>query len=510
MTAERTSFRRRAATLLLSFTPLLSQAAQGETLQGALAKAYASNPTLTGARAGQRATDENVPLQKAGGRPGLDVQGSYSESILKPTISFTSPQRTVNAQATLNVPVYNGGAVRNGIKAAKIRVEAGQAGLRGTEASIFSQTVAAYMDVIRDTAIVALNRANVNVLEVNLQATNDRFEVGDVTRTDVAQSQSRLALAQSDLQTAESNLITSRENYIALVGEEPNDLQPPPDLPGLPADPDVAVKIALNDNPDILSAQKQRIARGYDVKAARGAVMPTLSAFTQAGYTNYLHSLGGTAQDAEGNIVEGPQINKQAAAGVQLTIPLYQGGRPAAQVRQSQALEAQAIEQAIEIERNVIAQTRAAYASWKASLRTIESNQEAVDAASLSLEGVRAENSVGSRTILDILNAEQESLSARVQLVSARRNAYVAGFSVLAAMGHAEAGNLGLESGTLYDPMVNYERVRGKWFDWDFDKAPLPVATRTIDSKPQKADVAASLEAGVHDDRLTPTAKSPM
>jgi outer membrane protein len=219
------------------------------------------------------------------------------------------------------------------------------------------------------------------------------------------------------------------------------------------------------------------------VKAARGSVMPTVSAFTQAGYTNYLDSLD------NGQPGGGSQINKQAAAGLQLTIPIYQGGRPAAQVRQNQALESQAIEQEIETERGVIAQARAAYASWQASLQTIESSRKAVDAADLSLEGVRAENSVGSRTILDILNAEQESLNAKVQLVTAQRNAYVAGFSLLAAMGHAEADDLGLASGTLYDPMVNYERVKGKWFDWDFDPAPRPVATRTVDTPAQNANV---------------------
>ena len=316
MTAKRIFERHRAAAALLLLTSALTTPVQAETLQGALAKAYASNPTLTGARAGQRATDEGVAIQKASGRPALDVQGSYTESIRKPTISFTSPQRTINAQTQLSVPLYQGGAVRNGVRAAKTRVEAGQAQLRGTEMSIFSQTVAAYMDVIRDTAIVSLNLANVNVLEVNLQATNDRFEVGDLTRTDVAQSQSRLALARSDLQTAQANLITSRENYIALVGEAPDNLEPPPQLPGLPENPDAAVQVALRDNPDIMAANKAREARAYDVKAAKASVLPTVSAFTQAGYTNYLHSLNSSAQDSNGNIVEGPQINKQAAAGV--------------------------------------------------------------------------------------------------------------------------------------------------------------------------------------------------
>ncbi|MDX3910201.1 MAG: TolC family outer membrane protein [Sphingobium sp.] len=461
---------------------VLVQPASAETLQEALLKAYQSNPTLTGARSGQRAVDENVPIEKAGGRPRLNATGNYTESILKPTISFTSPQRAATANAQLSVPLYAGGAVKNGVRGAKTRVEAGRASLRGTEASVFSQVVAAYMDVIRDSAIVSLNRANVGVLEVNLQATNDRFEVGDLTRTDIAQSQSRLALARSDLQTAEANLIRSRENYIALVGSPPDNLETPPPLPGLPANPDLAVQVAVVDNPDILAAKKQREAAFYDVKVARAAAKPTVSAFTQAGYTNYLNTLPIGQSDS--------QINKSAAAGVELNIPLYQGGRPAAQVRQSQAFESQAIEREIEIERGVIAQVRAAYASWQASLQTIVSSQAAVDATALSLEGVRAENSVGSRTILDILNAEQEALISRVELVSAQRNAYVAGFSLLASMGHAEADDLGLAAGVLYDPVQNYDRVKNKLLDWGGDPAPVPVATRTVDTPAQNAKVA--------------------
>ncbi|WP_375196638.1 TolC family outer membrane protein [Sphingobium sp.] len=487
MTARHQVLRRCAASVLLLISSAMAGAVQAETLQGALAKAYRTNPTLTGARAGQRATDENVGIQKASGRPSLDATGTYTESILKPTISFTSPQRTVDANAQLSVPLYSGGAVRNSVKAARTRVAAGQADLRGTEASLFSQVVAAYMDVIRDSAVVALNQANVKALEVNLQATSDRFEVGDLTRTDVAQSESRLALARSNLQTAEANLIASRENYIALVGEAPDDLQPPPELPGLPATPEAAVQVALKDNPDIAAAAKVREATGYDVKAAKGAVMPRLTAFTQAGYTNYLDTLSAA------NSVNGSQINKQAAAGVQLNVPLYQGGGPGAQVRQRQAVESQAMEKEIEVERGVIAQTRSAYASWQASLESIQSNQKAVEAANLSLEGVRAENSVGSRTILDILNAEQEAVNAKVQLVTARRNAYVAGFSLLASMGHAEADDLNLEAGALYDPMVNYDRVKGKWFDWDFDSAPKLQSTRTVDSPAQNANVDPAL-----------------
>lgn len=487
MTAKQVFLRRSSAMVLLLLSSAAVPVASAETLQGALAQAYRANPTLTGARAQQRATDENVPLRKADGRPSIGTTAEFQELVVKPSRSFLAPDRSANGTASVNVPIYQGGAVRNGVKAAKVRVEAGQADLRGTEASIFAQVVAAYMDVIRDSAIVSLNMANVNVLDVNLQATNDRFEVGDLTRTDVAQSESRLALAQSDLQTAKANLITSRENYIALVGTVPDDLQPPPPLPGLPASPEAAVQVSLADNPDIIAAKKLREAARYDVKVAKAGVLPTLSGFAQGSYTHYLGSLRDVTDP------DPSQTNKQVVAGATLTLPLYQGGRPGAQVRQNQALQSRAIEQEIEIERGVIAQTRSAYANWQASLQSIQSNQKAVDAANLSLEGVRAENSVGSRTILDILNAEQEALNAKVQLVSARRNAYVAGFSLLAAMGHAEADDLNLETGALYDPVVNYERVRGKWFDWDFDPAPKPKATRTVDTPAQNANVPAGL-----------------
>ncbi|WP_313807776.1 TolC family outer membrane protein [Sphingobium sp.] len=475
MTAKNQLSGRCALFLLLSMSAAMAGVAQAETLQGALAKAYRSNPTLTGARAGQRATDEGVPIQKAAGRPNIGANAQFQELVVRPSNQFLAPHRSANATGSIDVPIYQGGAVRNSVKAAKTRVAAGQADLRGTEASVFSQVVAAYLDVIRDSAVVALNQANVKALEVNLQATGDRFEVGDVTRTDVAQSESRLALARSNLQTAEANLIASRENYIALVGEVPDALQPPPALPGLPATPEAAVQVALADNPDILAARKIREATRYDVRVAKAGVLPTLSAFSQGSYTDYLD--------------KDIAANKQVAVGATLTVPFYQGGRPGAQVRQRQALESQAMEQEIEVERGVIAQTRSAFASWQASLESIQSNQKAVEAANLSLEGVRAENSVGSRTILDILNAEQEAVNAKVQLVTARRNAYVAGFSLLAAMGHAEADDLNLNAGALYDPMVNYDRVKGKWFDWDFDPAPRVQSTRTVDSPAQNANV---------------------
>ena len=461
----------------------VSGAAHAETLQGALAKAYENNPTLTAARAGQRANDENVPIRKADGLPSLGVGVDYQENLVLPGNSFFSPKRTLSVGGQLTVPIYQGGAVRNAVKAAKFRVEAGQADLRATEASIFAQTVGAYMDVIRDQAIVQLNQKNVSVLRTNLQATSDRFEIGDLTRTDVAQSEARLALAEGNLRVAESNLINSRESYIRLVGDAPVDLEQPPVLPNLPVTAEEAVAIALNTNPDIDAATQRLNASRADIGVARATRLPKLSSSVNGGYNNNLNSVTSTTSE---------NITTSTQATLSLTIPIFQGGRPAAQVRQAQSRSSQAIEAYVEVERSVIAQTRGAYAAWQANERIIAATQQAVSANGLSLEGVRAENSVGTRSILDILNAEQEYLNTQVQLVSARRNSYVAAFSVLAAMGKAEARDLGIEGVALYDPEVNYERVRGKIFDWDDDPKPQQVATDTRAVPAADASVPAS------------------
>lgn len=461
----------------------LATPAQADTLKDALAKAYASNPTLQGARATLRATDENVPINRAGSLPSLSTTGTYTETV-DPAGSSAGPDRVGSAQLSLSMPVFAGGSVRNGIRAAETRVLAGRADLRASESGLFSQVVAAYMDVIQNEALVGLTRNNVQVLQVNLQATSDRFEIGDLTRTDVAQSQARLALAQGDLQTAEANLIRARENYIALVGDAPGALQPPPPLPGLPATPDTAVDVALENNPDLIGAKERATAAGIDIKVAGAARLPTVSLTAGGTYQDYLGSLPSALSAVTPNSTSG------ATVGARITIPLFQGGRPAAQERQAQARASAALEQVIGTERQVVAQTRSAYSTWRAANALIESSQAAVDAATLSLEGVRAENSVGNRTILDILDAQQELLRSQVALVTARRNAYVAGFSLLSAMGRAEARDLGLEEyGPLYDPVANYERVRDIIWDWAQDPDPVAQSTRTVDIPAQDGEI---------------------
>lgn len=476
---------------------LIATPALADTLREALLQAYRSNPTLLGARAQQRAVDETVPIQRAAGLPSVDSNGRFTEFLVQDQASFLAPERALNAGINLGVPLYNGGAVRNSVRAAEQRIEAGRAELRGTESALFTRVVAAYMDVLRDEAVVGLAQNQVNVLDVNLQATRDQFEIGVLTRTDVAQSEARLALSRGDLQSAQANLIGSRENYIALVGEAPDELAPPPPLNGLPSSAEQVVATALENNPDLLAARERAEASELDIRVAGAGRLPQVSVVTGYTYQNFLGTLGG----ANGTVV--PQTSNGLQAGLNLSLPLFQGGRPAAQERQAQARASAALEQVVEIERGVISQARSAWASYQAAQAIIRSSENAVSAAALSLEGVRAENTVGNRTVLDILNAEQELLNARVQLVTAQRNAYVAGFSLLAAMGRAEARDLGLaEDGPLYDPAVNAERVRGKWFDWSREANPQTQSTRTVDVP---AADATARPIGPIDDRASPT-----
>ncbi len=476
--------RRKASRILLLTGACLAAApAQADTLEEALRQAYENNPTLEAARANQRVTDENVVIERSDTLPSASLTGTYTE-YLYDSGSTPGPSRSLGGNLQLSLPVYSGGATRNSIRAAETRVLAGRADLRGSESELFTRVVAAYMDVLRGEAIVSLTGNNVNVLTVNLQATSDRFEIGDLTRTDVAQSESRLALARGDYRTAQSNLITARETYIALVGEAPTNLQPPPPLPNMPNSLEAAVAEALLNNPDLIAARQRADAADYDIDVAAASRLPQVSVFVGGNASDYL----GSVPSSLGAVIANSQ--SAATAGVRATIPIYQGGRPAAFERQAQARRSAALEQVVATERGVIADVRSAYASWQAAQAITGSTQTAVDAASLSLEGVRAENTVGNRTILDILNAEQELLNAQVQLVTARRNAYVAGFNLLAAMGHAEAQDLGLrDQGPLYDPTVYYNDVRGKIFDWGVPPDPVTQSRRTVDIPAPNAEI---------------------
>jgi outer membrane protein len=449
---------------------LASGSASADTLREALVSTYRANPTLMAQRENLKATDAGVAISRSAGRPTVTGTLGVTRDITR-SGRFdvgTGKGPYLNAGVDVGLPLFQGGTVRNDIKASKTRVEAGRATLRAVEGDVFTEAVAAYMDVIRDRATVELNNNNVRVLETNLQAAQDRFEIGDVTRTDVAQSEARLALARSRYTLAQGRLITSEQNYRRVIGEQPDQLAPPPPLPPFPANADEAVRIALADNPDLLAITRQAEAAGYDVKSVRGTRLPTVSAVASGDWF-----------DATGDDL-GLQSGTATSVGLTGRVPFYQGGLPSARIRQAQALEGQTLEQRVGTERAVVATTRSAFAEYQAAADAIKSNEVAVKANELALEGVRAENSVGTRTILDVLDAEQELLNSQVLLVTARRDAYVAGFQLLNAMGQAEAQDLGLDGGALYDPLGNYRRVAGDWNDWANDPRHDPVSTSTV------------------------------
>ena len=475
--------------LIATFVPLIAAVAttaSPETLREALVATYHGNPTITGQRDALRQSDSDVAAARAAGLPSVSLTAGMNQDL---TRSGGGNGRNASAGVDVDYPLFDGGSVRNSIRAAETRVDTSRYRLQAVEGETLVEAVTAYMDVLRQRAIVELNSNNVDVLDKNLTATRDLFKSGDLTRTDVAQSEARLALGRSQLVTAQGELTGSEENYRRVIGQKPGMLAPPPALPALPLTPDEAVQVALTNSSQILAAASAERAAGFDIRTARASRLPTLSVFGSGRFTDYLN----TATEQFGPFA--PNRASSTGVGVQARVPLYQGGGPAARIRHAQAIQGQLLEQAIGTERSVVAATRAAFASYQAALSAIASNQVAVSADELALDGARAERTVGTRTVLDVLNAEQELLTAQVQLVSARRDAYVSGFQLLNAMGQAQAHTLGLDGGPLYDPLSNYRRVSRNANDWSGDPDPVSLFTRRV--LPKDAPVPAQQSSGV-------------
>ena len=456
----------------ISFFLTSAAPTHAESLNETLAYVYGTNPTITGARASVRELDEGIPIARAPGLPSLSSNFSYDYFPEQSENRLVTSNSSGSASLTMDVPLFLGGSVRNSVRAAEARIRAGRSDLRSTEANLFTETVAAYLDVVSAQSVFDLNVSNVKALETNLQGAQLRYNAGELTRTDVAQSTARLEQARGELATATSGLAESKQEFVRVVGRYPENLEPPSPLPSFPATADDAADMALANNPALAAAKQARTAAGYDVNVAAAARYPRVSAYATGDYSNYFGTipLGGL-----------PNRNDESAAvGVRMNIPLFQGGLPGARVREAQARESQFIERTTLVERAILAEARSAHFRYQASLVRIQASEAAVSSNELALEGVRAENTLGLRTLLDVLNAELELLNSQVSLVTARRDSYVAGFALLAAVGKAEAADLGL-SVTPYDPLVNYRRVKGSINDWAKDPRPDLVATRTID-----------------------------
>jgi outer membrane protein len=420
---------------------LAAAPSRATTLREALIQAYQTNPQLSGGRENVALFDAGVDLAKSTARPTLGAQVVFTETA-DPLASFRSFGRNVQTGLQAQLPLYRGGAIRSQIRAARRRSEAAGLDLLTLENTVFSNAVAAYEDVRRDREVVVLNQNNVRVLERQLQQSRDRFEVGDLTRTDVAQSEARWALAQANLRSAEAQRVLSEQAYQRIVGSAPAALDPPPPVGELPASPDQSVELARSENPRLASFRKSAEAFAADIGTARAAGRPSLTLNGTAFYQNYL----GTAGAAFGvpNGVGVANDFSTSSGGVTLNIPFYTGGQVRAHVNQAKARAGQAQFNAVQVDREVTEQARNAYEALVANRSVVQSARAQVRANEIALEGVRAENSVGLRTIIEVLNAEQELLNSRVQLVRAERDEYVSGFLLLAALGRANADALDL------------------------------------------------------------------
>lgn len=436
-----------ALTGLLAVAP-----ASAENLTDALAAAYQTNPTLQAQRAQLRATDEGVPQALSGWRPTVQAQGTYGATHTDTTLNTGTTSKgdiePYTGSVTLSQNVFAGGRTVNATDQAEYGVLAGREALMSVEQSTLFNAVQAYMNVIRDQSVVELNRNNVDVLQRQLEATTDRFRVGELTRTDTAQAEARLSLAKSNLTAAEAQLTASRAFYERIVGQMPGTLEKPPVVAGLPNSEEDARSVAEKNNPTLQSARYAEQANREAISVAKGALLPSVD--IQAQY-QYGRDPSLTVRDVEESSIVGV-----------LTIPLYQAGVEYSQVREAKELHNQSRLQVAAAMREVDEAVRNAWNQLLSSRASIVSNQEGVNASEIALEGVRQESEVGARTTLDVLNAEQEYLNARVSLVSAERDLAVAEYGLLAAMGLLTARNLELPV-DYYDPAVNYGEVRNKW-----------------------------------------------
>lgn len=436
-----------ATAIGLSAAPLSAQ-----SLKEALATAYDSNPTLLAARAELRAVNEGVPQALSNWRPDIEVTGSgglrHSDSSGGSSSSSTS---TKPAEVTFGVtqPLYRGSRTIAQTKRAEADVRAQRARLSTVEQRLLLDASTAYTDVWRDQAVLQLQINNEKVLARQLEASRDRFEVGEFTRTDVAQSESRLARATAARIEAEGDLTSNRAVYQEVIGVYPGMLGVPPMPDGLPTNQAEVTAAALENNPNLLAARFAEAAAGHETRQVVGELLPRVNL---AGELR--HSEETSGKDSE---------NDRAQILAQVIVPLYQQGAVSSRVRAAKQRNNQRRLEIDEARRDAEQTAISAWEDLATAMAQISAFESEVRSTTIALEGVRQENEVGARTVLDILDAEQEFLDAQVSLTRAQRNEIVAGYTALSAMGRLTAADLGL-SVDLYDPESDYRAVRDRWY----------------------------------------------
>ena len=438
--------------LLVSTSLFFAQNANADDIFNVLAKTYSSNPTLQSQRAYLRSIDENIAIAKSGYRPNLSLQGAYrdGENKVKKGVGQGGDYNNLSGAAVVSQPVFSGFSTVNSVKAADRAIKAAQNNLSNVEQSILLEASTAYLDVLQNRAIVELQKNNEELLKKKLEETQERFKVGEVTRTDVSQAEARHSQAISDRIASEGNLQASVATYIELIGQEPNDLSEPVEMINyLPASYDEALNLALKNNYSIKEAQHLYASKGYEVYANTGALFPTIS----------LDGSIGRNKAEQGEI---DTTTENAEWGVNLSIPLYTGGATRAKIRQSKYQKWQAQEGVLEAKRAVKASVLSAWEYMKSNESQLKAIEDQIKANTIALEGVQKEEALGNRTILDVLDSYQELLNSKVNDVKARRTYYVSAMNLLASMGKMTAKELKLDV-ELYDAQKYYEETKGKW-----------------------------------------------
>ena len=447
---------------------LTTVSTQAQTLTDALAEAYNTNPQLLAQRALLRATDEQVPQALSFWRPQVTFTGQVglnTSSLQTPPVSpslnglgqivSSSDRRHIITRPDLVQfqaiePVYRGGRTVAQTRQAINTVESTRAQTLAVETSVFQAVAMAYLDVVRDQALVEVDRNNVDVLRKQLEATQDRFRVGEVTRTDVAQAEAALAQAQGTLVTQQGTLEISRAEYVRAVGHPPGRLMLPRERPVLPATREEALSLATNNNFSVISAKFAELAARDNIDVVRGQLLPQISV---VGTLDRSYDQSATFKGA---LLNSAQITAQ------LTMPLYEGGAIYSQTRQAQQTVGQRRSQVDDARRAAVQTAAQFWSTLQAARASISSFASAVRAAQIALEGTQQEALVGTRTVLDVLIQNQTLLQTQSQLVTAQHDAALAEFNLASAVGRLIAPELNLPV-RLYDMEQHYREVKDKW-----------------------------------------------
>ncbi len=433
-------------------------AAYGETLTGALAKAYQNNSSLNSARAGVRVTDEGVAIAKSGYRPSINGQLSwtYSSTNTRTAATNVSTQSSVSSVAvSIDQSIFDGFQTTNNVRAAKSQVYAARENLRNTTQTVLLDAVQAYMNVIRNRQIAALRARNIEFLSEQLRAARVRLDVGEGTRTDVAQADASRAGATALLNAARADVQTAEAIYRQIILSDPSNLKMPSPYKGAITDFDRALRIAVSEHPAIKATQHVADAYAFQVKSAQGAFLPQVSASA---------SLNAADNNISSNSPAATSNNSTSASvGMRVTVPIYQGGRASAQVRRAKEQLGQGRIDIDAVRDNVRAAVASAVSQYMAAKASVTANNQLVSAAQLALNGVVEERRVGQRTTLDVLNAQSDLISAQINSVNSQADVVVASYAIMSAIGRLSPSALGLGV-REHKPEEHYEAVKDMWY----------------------------------------------